>query len=180
MSYAQLFNPKLKKRVEEIKKLKIDPGSVSGACLWPLRRTGHLLPEPTRLFCICLFSQGQVGRHIAGLFGAPSPSPTAGRSQPRVNPKLKVESLRRTGHLLPEPTHLICIFLLLQGQVGRHIAGLFGAPSPSPTAGRSQRLPQSVQEEEGLSGSGQVHYCLYLSVYLYIYRFTDIQIDGYR
>ena len=123
MSYAQLFNPKLKKRVEEIKKLKIDPGSVSGACLWPLRRTGHLLPEPTRLFCICLFSQGQVGRHIAGLFGA---------------------------------------------------------PSPSPTAGRSQRLPQSVQEEEGLSGSGQVHYCLYLSVYLYIYRFTDIQIDGYR
>jgi len=105
MSYAQLFNPKLKKRVGEIKKLKIDPGSVSGSCLWPLRRTGHLLPKPTHLICIILLLQGQVGRHIAGLFGAPSPSPTVGQSQPRVNPKLEVESLRRTGHLLREPTH---------------------------------------------------------------------------
>ena len=48
---------------------------------------------------------GPGGTHIAGLFGARSPWPTAGRSQPRVNPKLEVESLRRTGHLLPEPTH---------------------------------------------------------------------------
>jgi len=37
MSYAQLFLTKLKKvLVEETKKLKIDPRSVSGACLKPL------------------------------------------------------------------------------------------------------------------------------------------------
>jgi len=34
-SYAQLFLTKLKKRVEEIKKLKLDPRSVSGAYLRP-------------------------------------------------------------------------------------------------------------------------------------------------
>ena len=36
MSYAQFFLKKLQKMGRETKKLKLDPGSVSGACLRPL------------------------------------------------------------------------------------------------------------------------------------------------